>query len=64
MGAHSFKFNYDTELLLRAFCEASNDASMQTVVTRALKQFIAKELDENSGIRDRFDEIRRKRTGK
>ena len=55
---HSFNFDDDTELLLREFCEACNDASMQTVVVNALKHFIPVELDANQGIKKKFDEIR------
>ena len=57
LSAHSFKFDDETELLLRAFCEASNDANMQSVVINALKKFIPTELDENKGIKERFNEI-------
>lgn len=63
LSAHSFKFDDETESLLRAFCEASNDASMQTVVIHALRAFIPAELDVNVGIKERFDEIRCRRVG-
>lgn len=63
LGAHSFKFDDETELLLRTFCEASNDASMQSVVIRALRSFIHAELDANKGIKERYDEILRCRVG-
>ena len=63
MGAHSFKFDDETELMLRSFCEASNDANMQTVVIRALRAYIPAELDANKGIQQRYKEIREKRAG-
>ena len=63
LGAHSFKFDDETELLLRAFCEASNDASMQSVVISALKTYIAAELDDNMGMKEKFKEIRSRRIG-
>ncbi len=63
VGAHSFKFDDETELMLRSFCEASNDANMQTVVIRALGAFIPAELDANAGIQQRYKEIRKRRTG-
>ena len=63
VGAHSFKFDFETELMLRSFCEASNDANMQTVVIRALRAYIPAELDANEGIQQRFKEIQKRRTG-
>ena len=63
VGAHSFKFDDETESMLRSFCEASNDAHMQTVVVRALRAFIPAELDANKGIQQRYNEIRKKRAG-
>ena len=63
MGAHSFKFDDESELMLRSFCEASNDANMQAVVIHALKSYISSELLANEGIQQRYNEIRKRRTG-
>jgi hypothetical protein len=44
------------------FCEALDDATQKTVLNRALSQYIRKVLDENDGIRRRYEEIRRRRS--
>jgi hypothetical protein len=63
MHPHSFKFDDETELMLRSFCKASNGASMQTVVNHALKAYILAELEANKGIKQSYNQIRKKHTG-
>lgn len=46
---------------LADFCEAMLDAPQKTVIRAALERYIDAELEQNPGIKARYDEARKKR---
>lgn len=55
--------SYGAEIdgLLKDYCAAVHGAAERNVVRDAIKHFIAHQLRENQGIRQKFEDIRKKR---
>ena len=58
-----YNLGADVDGLLADYCTAMLEIDASKVMRAALKDFIARELDENSGIKKRFDAAQKERTG-